>query len=110
MIQAVNFMFAIVLIQAVADTLGGSSRLGSDTKADLQSMYGSLTKAMWTLYLSTTGGTDWTAAGAPLVYAGCGYYYLFVFYMNFQTIALTNVVLGLFVDTAMRAAGTDHVA
>merc|ERR1719161_3133319 len=101
---------SLIFVEAVAATLGSGTALDPHIKNSLEHHYGSLFNAMWTLYLSTSGGEDWAPMGLPLKSTGMGYYYLFIFYPNFQSIALLNVVLGLFVDTAMKAAGTDHAA
>merc|ERR1719161_3193513 len=101
---------SLIFVEAVAATLGSGTALDPHIKNSLEHHYGSLFNAMWTLYLSTSGGEDWAPMGLPLKSTGMGYYYLFIFYLNFQSIALLNVVLGLFVDTAMKAAGTDHAA
>merc|ERR1719235_2278541 len=109
MIAMANYMMSLIFVEAAATTLS-SDTLDPDVKTQLELRYGSLFKTMWTLYQSTSGGQDWASLCAPLKSTGLGYYYLFIFYLNFQSIALLNVVLGVFVDTAMKAAGTDHAA
>jgi len=104
----IQYMFGLVFLQATASSLRDPD-VDDDTKDALKLHFGSLSTTMLTLYMATTGGDDWGPMAAPLFNAGWAYYFLFLFYISFLSMAILNLVMGLFVDTAMKAAEKDRV-
>ena len=107
------FMLAVFYyIFAVVFTFGAAAYLAMDDvatakKAWMVEHYGSVLKAMVSLYKATTGGIDWGEMAEPMWEAGYFYYFLFLFFIAFAILALLNILTGLFVDRAMRGVAED---
>jgi len=71
--------------------------------------YGTVRLTMLTLFMSTTGGMDWSLAADALYPLGSFYYVLFLFYVSIVSFAIVNLITGLFVDGAMKAAEKDRI-
>jgi len=108
MMALILYIFGLVFLQAATAALPDKS-LDAVTRGQLLDYFGSVYKSMLTLYMATTGGADWGPMASPLVAAGDGYYYLFLFYISFLSMAIMNVVMGLFVDAAMKATEKDRI-
>jgi len=108
MMTLILYIFGLVFLEAATSTLPDES-LDEDTRGQLVQYFGSVYKSMLTLYMATTGGEDWGPMASPLLATGVGYYYLFLFYISFLTTAILNVVMGLFVDAAMKATEKDRI-
>jgi len=70
---------------------------------DLLNNYGGIGMTFHHLFEATTGGNDWSIYFFPLVetgYVNCGIFYFFVV---FTQIAVLNIILGVFVDSAMKS-------
>merc|ERR1719329_1507732 len=65
-------------------------------------------QACLTLYFALSGGGDWEPLAAPLREAGPVYYSLFLFFIAFSSIAVLNVLTGMFVDAAMKVVDVDE--
>merc|ERR1719359_1355926 len=87
-----------------------SPNLKPDVRDQLLAHFGSIYTTMLTLYKCAFGGEDWGEVSALLEGTGDGYYFLFLFFISFMSIAIMNVIMGLFVDTAMKAAEKDRLA
>lgn len=108
MMSLIMYIFGLVFIQAASSVLPDKS-LDDTTRELLIQYFGSVYKSMLTLFMATTGGEDWGPMAFPLVSAGNCYYYLFLFYISFLSMAILNVVMGLFVDAAMKATDKDRI-
>jgi len=108
MMALILYIFGLVFLQAATAVMPDKT-LDIETRAQLSQYWGSMYKSMLTLYMATTGGEDWAPMASPLVAAGDGYYYLFLFYISFLSMAILNVVMGLFVDAAMKATEKDRI-
>jgi len=108
MMSLILYIFGLVFLQAATAALPDES-LDDITRGQLLQYFGSVYRSMLTLYIATTGGEDWGPMASPLVSTGVGYYYLFLFYISFLSMAILNVVMGLFVDAAMKATEKDRI-
>eukprot|EP00927_Polykrikos_kofoidii_P014793 TRINITY_DN16528_c0_g1_i2.p1 TRINITY_DN16528_c0_g1~~TRINITY_DN16528_c0_g1_i2.p1 ORF type:complete len:773 (+),score=160.79 TRINITY_DN16528_c0_g1_i2:191-2509(+) len=71
----------------------------------LKSKFGSLFRAILTLWEAISGGIDWDDLANPLLQEiGSTTCLLFVMYIAFALLALLNVVTGVFVQTALNSA------
>jgi len=70
--------------------------------------WGSLPKAVNSMFLSITGGGDWEVYASPLWEAGWHFYILFEFAISFLVLAVLNVLTGTFCANAVSAAIRDH--
>lgn len=66
--------------------------------------WSSIGRAMCTLYMTITGGVDWATVADPLAAVGEHYFYLFVAYIAFFSLAVLNVLTGIFCEAAMEVA------
>jgi hypothetical protein len=97
-------LFALVFVLRVATFLADEAdSLDEDVVKALVHVYGSVEIAFMHLFEATTGGNDWIIFYEPLEVTGiinCGIFYFFV---AFTQIAVLNIILGVFVDTAMKS-------
>jgi len=75
--------------------------------AELIWYFGSLDRSVLSLYQAMSGGDDWTVFYHALSHIGGWWDYLFLFYITFTIFALANVVIGIFVDTAVQSGRAD---
>jgi len=69
--------------------------------------FGNLTEAVFTLYLSVTGGISWIEIVEILVEVHWSNRPMMVFYVFFVLFAVMNIITGFFVESAMRSAQND---
>ncbi|CAK0799984.1 unnamed protein product [Prorocentrum cordatum] len=102
-----TFVFAVFLTQLVADFLRLRGQSVVEEEA-LRRHFGSLQSAMLSLYEACTGGINWHEILDPLMYNfSPAVVVVFVLYMFFVIFALTNVVIRVFVESALRTAEDD---
>jgi hypothetical protein len=100
-------IFAITFLHGVAGYL-------QDPSADLIQReklikdWGSIGRAILSLYKVTTGGTDWGHLADSLRVTGDIYFCLFLLFTAFVLLAVLNIMTGIFVDRAMRIASEDR--
>jgi len=96
------YFFALVF------TDGAIHALQNKVDDNLQLYFGSLMRSVYYLLAAVLGGVDWTSCGDSLGSVHPAYRVLFVVYVVFTQLALLNVVTGIFVDCATRAAMSDR--
>jgi len=74
----------------------------------LVTYYGGLPTTMMTLFLTVSGGLEWSIAAAPVQKLGMHYDVIWTLYIAFMMFGLLNVLTGIFVDSAMNAMNTDR--
>lgn len=74
---------------------------------DIARLYGSLPKTMMTLFLTVSGGLEWSKAAGPVVKLDLYYGVIWTAYIAFMMFGLLNVLTGIFVETAMNAMNGD---
>jgi len=84
-----------------------AERLGDGDVHQLMLYFGSLSRAVLTLFQAITGGQDWSVfyeslADVPLAQE------IFIGFIFFSVFAALNVVNGLFVELAMRSSAADR--
>mmetsp|Transcript_53609 Transcript_53609/g.155834 ORF Transcript_53609/g.155834 Transcript_53609/m.155834 type:complete len:655 (+) Transcript_53609:3-1967(+) len=100
------YITAVYLTQTVSDYRAMKAGEGDPA---LDMYYGSLFRSVLTLYQSVAGGISWDVAVMPLIaeiHPALGV--LFCLYIAFVTLAIMNVVTGVFVQTAMETAQRDR--
>jgi len=113
------YMFAIIFTEATtASGIATQVEQGAwpceESPADeepcaLQTLYGDLFTSMLTLYMSITGGMDWSDAYNPLQ-GNTGFLFasLFLIYVTFTTLAVMNVVTAIFCQSAIDGAASQR--
>jgi hypothetical protein len=110
MLLVILFLFALVIVIRVASFLqeepihrelvvGESGETVTDL---LEANYGSIGLTILHLFMCSTGGNDWSVYYDPLRPTGEINCILFLFFIAFTQIALLNIILGIFVDDAMK--------
>merc|ERR1719223_1708498 len=83
------------------------------TAEELQAMvsyWGSVPRAMLSLFKSATSGDSWTIPSNPLWHAGGHFYLCFIFFISFWLIVVVNSITALFVDgTLNESMKDDHI-
>jgi len=107
----IMYIFAIVFTQSLSDhliDLGGQSLREKEEYSDLMFYYGSMPRAILTLFKSIIGGVDWEVVLLPLSKVGWVLGLLFLGYISFVQLAVMNVVTGLFLQSAIEQAQSDQ--
>eukprot|EP00747_Dinoflagellata_sp_TGD_P220525 gnl/TRDRNA2_/TRDRNA2_92494_c0_seq1.p1 gnl/TRDRNA2_/TRDRNA2_92494_c0~~gnl/TRDRNA2_/TRDRNA2_92494_c0_seq1.p1 ORF type:complete len:703 (-),score=113.70 gnl/TRDRNA2_/TRDRNA2_92494_c0_seq1:204-2312(-) len=128
LIMMIVYVFALLFTQSVADFLLnevdedlmksvlGSAEAPSTTLDDeslesqilsLSKFWGNLPRSMFTLFKSISGGIDWDAAVHPLADISWIWVMLFSGYIAFLTLAVLNVITGVFCQSAIESAQND---
>jgi len=108
-ISLMMLVFGLALVNGISTYLADThpARIPEALMEDIRWHWGSVPASVLTLYKATSGGSDWEPLAAPLVQAGAMYYAIFLAYIALSTIAVLNVVTGIFVDAAMTVVGRD---
>eukprot|EP00931_Biecheleriopsis_adriatica_P010403 TRINITY_DN11147_c0_g2_i1.p1 TRINITY_DN11147_c0_g2~~TRINITY_DN11147_c0_g2_i1.p1 ORF type:complete len:750 (-),score=135.67 TRINITY_DN11147_c0_g2_i1:32-2230(-) len=106
------YVFAIVILQeALAEITVQPGNGGVLTAAELMSFknyFGSLERAMYTLFKSITGGEDWGNAAEPLLRMRPFLGALYCLYISVATLCVLNIINGVFVDNAKKMVALDE--
>jgi uncharacterized membrane protein len=89
-----------------AAAYGESYQQYYDTE-ELIDQFGSVSKCMFTLVKSITGGDDWSQAYNVIAQTGEFGAALFIFFIAFFLIAVMNLITGFFVESAMECLQPD---
>jgi len=96
------YTFTIYFVQSV------SEQLGMEEHSQLKEHFGSVARAWYTLYLSMTGGVNWSEISSLLIEVEWFNAVVMCFYIFFTTVVLTNIIIGIFVDSAVQSAQSDR--
>lgn len=107
MLTLFYYIFAIMFVNAARSVVAGAD-FSPPQKDMVMDYWGSTLTSMLSLYKASTGGIDWSDAAEPLVVAGKIYYATFLFFIAFIILAVLNILTGIFVENAMRAAAHDR--
>jgi voltage-gated sodium channel len=111
MMVIIFFMFGLVFVQNTASYLAANAdSLPAEEYALLAKEFGSVQDAMIGLFMSTTGGNDWSRYYEVLVPVGTFTSFTYLFFVAFSQIALMNILTGIFVENAMSLAVPDRQA
>merc|ERR1712232_199243 len=102
-------MFTLLFMQGMIGTISNHQGWFDTKKVDtLRAYFGSVQISMVSLYMAVTGGNDWTVYYDSLQLAGHVYGLLFIVYIFLSLIAIMNLLTGMFVEKAVRAAMPDR--
>lgn len=119
-IVALLFLFvwvaALLLLQVVTlhypsmdQTRTSPLSASSTTDAEVfDLLFGSVSKATFTLFAVITGGLNWYEATEPLINLNPFYGFFFLVYVSLMALGALNVISAFFVDQAMVAAQRDR--
>ncbi|CAE8641452.1 unnamed protein product [Polarella glacialis] len=103
------YVFSILFTQAVGDFLDENS--GSISNEDLiliNKYWGGVGSSMLTLFMSISSGVSWELPLGVLQQMSPVWVLAFVFYISFTYFAVLNVVTGVFCQSAIESAQSDH--
>jgi len=105
------YVFGILFVQAVTDHRRDPlSRMTPEETDAADNYFGNLWKSMLSLYMSITGGVSWEQLLVPLHAVSPLWVFVFLFYVSFTYFAVLNVVTGVFCQSAIDSAQSDHDA
>jgi hypothetical protein len=113
-VALISYLFALVFVQLTASWLASETDGDADNAGKVEGLrlrlepFGSVQNAMLTLYMSCTGGDDWTKFYHSIQNVGWVAASLFVFFIAFMQIAVLNILTGIFVEQAMKLAPPDR--
>jgi len=110
-------LVSLIVSFSIVLTTGATSYRKSSSSEDialhgpaLDKMYGSLSKSMYTLFKSITGGLDWGEAADAIAHAGPGYTATYITFIFFTIFSVLNIVTGIFVEGAIENAKQNRTA
>eukprot|EP00927_Polykrikos_kofoidii_P082170 TRINITY_DN80_c0_g1_i2.p1 TRINITY_DN80_c0_g1~~TRINITY_DN80_c0_g1_i2.p1 ORF type:complete len:784 (-),score=171.80 TRINITY_DN80_c0_g1_i2:322-2406(-) len=101
----VIYTFAIFFLFGIVDFV--ESR-GGEYNVELLEAYGSMQKALLSLFMAISGGKDWSELMTPLYNLHWFYSIVFLFYIFFTLFGVLNVVTSTFVDSAYQVSQKDR--
>lgn len=110
------YMFAIFFLQGVAEHLQDSDPTSGgpvgddDSAAVLREYYGTVFRAMVTLFKTISGGVDWGDAVKPLTDVSWLYEPIFLLYLFFMYFGVLNVMIGAIVANTAEISTKDRQA
>merc|ERR1712129_60729 len=108
MLVSILYVFGIMFAQGLEGYLSDPSMYSEKYDEQLLALWGSVGSAMVSLFMALTGGLDWRDAADPLTAVGSPYYVLFLFYISVLYIAVLNVLIGMFCESAQQVAMRDE--
>jgi len=97
-------IFAIFFVQGMTSYLEATENVDQQVLTGIKGDFGSVSTTMLSLFMSLTGGNDWTQYHETVAAVGTTYNFLFLFFIGFSTISFLNVITGVFAEKAMNLA------
>jgi hypothetical protein len=112
----VVYCFGACFTDAVSSHLAGDRHRGASEDGrhlhedthNLEELYGSLPRTMYTLLLAITNGADWMTLAAPLGEVHRAYLAMFAVYVVLVLIGALNVLTSVFVERARELSRSDR--
>lgn len=101
------FVFSIYFTQQVTAHLKDVKE-HTELEVQLLKHFGSMPTALYTLLMSVSGGLNWGEVSTPLLQVHWSNAVVYVLFVFFTIYALTNIITGIFVDTAIQSAQSDR--
>lgn len=105
LLALIIYVFGVIFTQAIADHVLSNS---PSSVAVYREHWGGLPTSMLTLFQSVSNGVSWKQAITPLLLVGWPWSALFLFYICFASLAVMNVVTGVFCQSAIEGANRDQ--
>lgn len=104
------YVFALVFAQGVASHIAAEEprTYSEEDRQMMMDSFGSVGDSMLSLYLSVTGGNDWSVYYVVMTHIGSFYPAVFLSYTFFFIFALFNILTGVFVERAVAASLPDR--
>jgi hypothetical protein len=111
------YFFAILFCQAASTFIAEACPAGDgyatcavwdEDIVSLDKYWGTLSRAMLTLFMVMSNGLDWETVIEPLGQVGGHWAFMFLVFVAFATFAVLNVVTGVFCQSALESAQRDR--
>ncbi|CAE7661271.1 Cacna1c, partial [Symbiodinium sp. CCMP2456] len=106
LLALIVYVFAVLFAQAVGDHVLDPNAEPLPEAAERY--FYSLPIAMLSLFMSIAGGVSWEDVIQPLIAMSPLWAFVFIFYVAFTYFAVLNVVTGVFCQSAIDSAQSDH--
>lgn len=106
-----NFMFAVMILEVVGIKLAEPLRpdpADADLREQLSATWGSMTQAIYQLYMSISGGLDWGVIVTPLAEVMPAFAGIFSLYIAMAVFCVLNIITGVFVDNTKTMLNKDE--
>ncbi|CAK0863696.1 unnamed protein product, partial [Prorocentrum cordatum] len=107
MLFSVYGVFSLLFMQIITSHIDAIGETLDDTT--FGEHFGSVGGSITTLFMATTGGEDWAIAYTTIKETGAIGSFLFLAFVVFVNLNLLNIILGIFVDSAMKVLSPDPV-
>jgi hypothetical protein len=108
MLTSVYGIFALFFMQLITSHIENTPGASIHEPGDvLGKQFGSFESSVQTLFIVTTGGDDWLGTYEALEVTGWLGRCTFLFFVLFVQLNLMNIILGVFVDSAMKVLEPD---
>jgi len=97
-------IFAIFFVQGMTTYLEDTVDVDHKLLQDINTDFSTVSSTMLALFMSVTGGNDWSQYHGTVAAVGVTYNYLWLFFIGFSFIAFLNVITGVFAEKAMSLA------
>eukprot|EP00931_Biecheleriopsis_adriatica_P087024 TRINITY_DN61546_c0_g1_i1.p1 TRINITY_DN61546_c0_g1~~TRINITY_DN61546_c0_g1_i1.p1 ORF type:complete len:668 (-),score=136.38 TRINITY_DN61546_c0_g1_i1:48-2051(-) len=101
------YVFGITFVSGVLSHLDTTDKWNQAEHDNLVKFFGSLDRAIISLYMAMSGGNDWCVYFEALELTQSIYHWLFLLFITFAIFAVVNIVTGVFVESAMQSSTTD---
>jgi len=108
MLIALMYLGCLVFVQAATQLLAHPEGTDPAIIEKAEKYWGSIYKGISTLWMAISGGYDWFEFAQPLREAGEHYFVMFELFIAFLTLAVLNILTGIFVEKAVEAAENDR--
>ncbi|CAK9071852.1 unnamed protein product [Durusdinium trenchii] len=102
LLALIIYFFAILFTQAVSDSQD------AEWQPEVDRYFNSLPDTMLSLFMCISGGVSWENVIYPLRRLSPAWAMVFVFFISFCNFAVLNVVTGVFCQSAIDSAQSDH--
>jgi hypothetical protein len=96
----------LVLLQGLSPVMR-MDNVDDETKVAIDARFGTINRAIFTLFSVSTGGDDWEGTYELVAIAGDLYAFLLLLYISFFTISLFNILTGIVVEHVVVNAKVD---
>jgi len=108
MLVLIMYIFGLCLIQgATSYLIDTADDPMNQAKRDIADYYSTVHDSIISLYMAITGGNDWSVYSSPFRETNAVYHVIFLFYISFTSLAVLNVLTGIFVDVSFDAVQAD---
>jgi hypothetical protein len=97
------YMFGVLFTTAASDFLDTSEKWQEHLESDLVLSFGKIDRSLLSLFMSMTGGNDWSMYYDSLSELPMYCSFAFLVFIAFSLFAVVNIVTGVFVESALQA-------